>query len=145
MSSTPWNWDGESRNKASSLLNAVLRFPFLITQVTAMKGVSIVKPLSIRLQKCDIHVYEAYRQVDDIKGDLKSTRVQFDNQFQQWFETADSLATKFGIEPSIPRVEGRQEQRSNAEATTPKEYYKTALAIPFLEPLSYLKGHLFQP
>ena len=90
-------------------------------------------------------MYEAYRQVDDIKGDLKPTRVQFENQLQQRFETAVSLATKFGIEPSIPRVEGRQEQRSNAEATTPKEYYKTALAIPFLEPLSYLKGHLFQP
>ena len=133
MSSTSLNWDGESRNKASSLLNAVLTFPFLVPQVTAMKGVSIVKPLSIRLQKCDIHVYEAYRQVDDVKGDLKPTRVQFDNQFQQWFETVASLATKFGIEPSSPRVEGRQEQRSNVVATTPKEYYKRAPAIPFLD------------
>ena len=90
--STPWNWDGESRNKASFgacawefpdwlskadsvmwLLNAVLRFPFLITQVTAMKYLSSVKPLSIRLQKHDIGVYEVYHQVDDIKGDLKLT------------------------------------------------------------------------
>ena len=39
-SNTPWNWNGESRNKACSLLNAVLRFPFLITQVTAMKYLS---------------------------------------------------------------------------------------------------------
>ena len=66
-------------------------------------------------------MYEAYRQVDDLKGDLKPTRVQIDNQFQQWFETAVTLATNFGIEPSIPRVEGRQEQRSNVEAKTPKE------------------------
>ena len=70
-SNTTWNWNGESRNKASSLLNAVLRFPFLIPQVTAMKYLSFVNPLSIRLQKHDIDVYEAYRQVDDLKGDLK--------------------------------------------------------------------------
>ena len=44
---TPWNWNGESRNKACSLLNAVLRFPFLITQVTAMKCLSLVKPQAL--------------------------------------------------------------------------------------------------
>ena len=88
-----------------------------------MKCLLIIKPRGIRLQKCvncDIDVCEAYRQVDDIKGDLKLSREQIDTQFQQWFETAATLATKFDIEPSIPRVEGLQEQRSNAvEATTP--------------------------
>ena len=69
-SNTPWNWNGKSRNKACSLLNAVLKFPFLITQVTAMKNLSFVKPLSIRLQKQD-DVYEANCQVDDLEGDLK--------------------------------------------------------------------------
>ena len=87
-----------------------------------MKCLLIVKPQGIRLQKCvkcDIDVYETYRQVDDIKGDLKLSREQIDTQFQQWFETAASLATKFGIKSSIPRIEGLQEQRSNVEATTP--------------------------
>ena len=71
-----------------------------------MKCSSIVKPRSIRLQKCDIYIYEAYRQVDDIKGDLKLSREQIDIHFQQWFERTATLATKFGIEPSISRVEG---------------------------------------
>ena len=59
-----------------------------------MKCLSIVKPLSNRLQK---------------------------RQFPQWFETAATLARKFGIEHCIPRVEGRQEHHSNVEATTLKD------------------------
>ena len=65
------------------LLNAVLRFPFLITQVTAVKCLSIVKPLRIRPQKRDIDLYEVYRQVDDSKGDLKLAREQIHTQLQQ--------------------------------------------------------------
>ena len=65
--------------------------------------ISILKAPSTRLQKHRIDVYEAYRQVDDIKGDLKLAREQIDTQFQQWFETAATLSRKLGIEPFIPR------------------------------------------
>ena len=79
-SSTPWNLYGESQNKACLLLNAVLRFPFLINQVTAMKCYRSYKPL-IRQPKRDIDVYEAYCQVDDLKDQLKPSREQVDTQF----------------------------------------------------------------
>ena len=81
-------------------------------------------------------MYETYWQVDDIKGDLKLAREHIGTQFQQWFETAATLSRKFGTEPSIPRVVGRQEDRSNVEARTPKEYYKKALVIPLLDHLA---------
>jgi len=56
---TAWNWDTDSKSKANSLLYAVCNFQFIITQIT-MKCLSILKPLSIKLQKRDIDVYEAY-------------------------------------------------------------------------------------
>ena len=78
-SSSPWNWDAESRNKASSLLNAVLRFPSLIAQVTAIKCLLIVKPLSIRLQKRDIDVSTRHTAHFVIsKSGLKLAREQID-------------------------------------------------------------------
>ena len=81
--------------------------------------------------KRDIDVYEAYCQVD-IKGDIKIAR-----EFQQWFEIAATLSRKFGIEPSIPMVVGRQEHRRNMEATT--------CCNTLARPPSYPDGHLFQP
>ncbi|KAJ8024668.1 52 kDa repressor of the inhibitor of the protein kinase [Holothuria leucospilota] len=43
------------------------------------------------------------------------------------------LRNLIGTEPSKPRIAGRQQLRSNAPASTPYEYYKRNLAIPFLD------------
>ena len=46
-----------------------------------MKCLSFIKPLNIRPQIHDIDVHKAYRQVDDLKGDLKLSWEQIDTQF----------------------------------------------------------------
>lgn len=48
---------------------------------------------------------------------------------------AKTTARKANIEPSMPRVVGRQWHRSNVEAETPKDYYKRALTVPLLDHL----------
>ena len=48
---TAWNWDTDSKSKANNLLHAVSNFEFIIAQITTMKWFSILKPLSIKLQK----------------------------------------------------------------------------------------------
>ena len=48
---TAWNWDTDSKSKANNLLHAVSNFEFIIAQITTMKCFSILKPLSIKLQK----------------------------------------------------------------------------------------------
>ena len=45
--------------KASGLANAISSFSFIITLLTAMKCLSVLKPLSVKLQKRDLVVYEA--------------------------------------------------------------------------------------
>jgi len=57
---TAWNWKTDSKSKANSLLHAVSNFEFIITQITMMKCLLIMKPISIKLQKRDINFYEAY-------------------------------------------------------------------------------------
>jgi len=71
---TAWNWDTDSKSKANSLLHAVSNFEFIITQITTMKCLSILKPSSIKLQKRDIDVYEAYSHIRDLKGELQDIR-----------------------------------------------------------------------
>ena len=44
--------------KASGLANAISSFSFIITLLTAMKCLSVLKSLSVKLQKRDLDVYE---------------------------------------------------------------------------------------
>ena len=77
---TAWNWDTDSKSKANNLLHAVSNFEFIITQITTMKCLSILKPLSIKLQKRDINVYETYNHIKDLKGELQDIRGDIDRQ-----------------------------------------------------------------
>ncbi|KAJ8029424.1 hypothetical protein HOLleu_28807 [Holothuria leucospilota] len=56
-----------------------------------------------------------------------------ETDFGTIYSQAVSMAEKIGIEPSKPRIAGRQQLRYNAPASTPYEYHKRNLAIPFLD------------
>ena len=43
-----WSWDTDTKDKASGLANAISSFSFIITLLTAMKCLSVLKPLSVR-------------------------------------------------------------------------------------------------
>ena len=45
--------------KARGLANAMSSFSFIITLLAAMKCLSVLKPLSVKLQKRDLDVYES--------------------------------------------------------------------------------------
>ncbi|XP_044170439.1 zinc finger MYM-type protein 1-like [Acropora millepora] len=84
---TTWNWETDSKSKANNLLHAVSNFEFIITQITTMKCLSILKPLSIKLQKRDIDVYEAYNHIKDLKGELQDIRGDIDKYCSDWYDT----------------------------------------------------------
>ena len=132
---TAWNWDTDSKSKENNLLHAVSNFEFIIAQITTMKCLSILKPLGIKLQKRDIDVYEAYKHIKDLKDEPPDVRGDIDKYCSDWYGMAKTTARKENIEPSMPRVVGRQQHGSNAEAGTSKDYYKRALTIPLLDHL----------
>lgn len=48
-----WKWNQETRTKANSFLSVITQFQFILTMITVMKCLSVLKPLSIQLQKRD--------------------------------------------------------------------------------------------
>ena len=96
--------DTDSKSKANNLLHAVSNFEFIITQITTMKCLSTLKPLSIKLQKRDIDVYEAYNHIKDLKGELQDIRGDIDKYCSDWYGMAKTTGRKANIEPSMPRV-----------------------------------------
>ena len=91
---TAWNWDTDSKSKANNLLHAVSNFEFIITQITTVKCLSILKPLSIKLKKRDIDVYEAYNHIKDLKGELQDIRGDIDKYCSDCYGMAKTTARK---------------------------------------------------
>ena len=58
---------------------------------------------------------------------------------------AKTTARKANIEPSMPRIVGRQQHRSTVKAGTQKDYYKRALTIPLLDHLISEIDTSFEP
>ena len=51
------------------------------------------------------------------------------------YETALEIASKVGVDESMPRISSRQQHRSNVPSLDPSEYYKRILTIPTLDHL----------
>ena len=89
-----------------------------------MKCLSVLKPLSIQLQKGDSDIYKAYTQVGSVKSDLKAIREQIEVHFSRWYEASIELGKDVDVEPTVPRIVNRQRHRDNVPAATPVKYFQ---------------------
>ena len=69
------------KGEANGCLAVVTKFQFIVTMIAVMKCLSVLKPLSIELQKCDSDTYKACTQVGSMKSDLKAIREQHNVHF----------------------------------------------------------------
>ena len=65
---------------------------------------------------------------------MQHVRDNVNDFHSQWFHLAKSRAEEVGVgAPSIPICCSQQKNRSNTPAEDPKEYFKHAITIPFLD------------
>ena len=134
-----------TKNKASGLANAISSFSFIITLLTAMKCLSILKPLSVKLQKRDLDVYEAYTISNNVTDDLQNIRDNIEDIWTEWFDLAVTTEANVGVVFSIPCRTNQQQHNDNVPAQTPSDYYKRAVAIPLLDHLQSEMKTYFNP
>ncbi len=72
--------------------------------------------------------------MDTVKTALCEVRDKIDTHLKKWYDSAVALGEKVDASPpSIPRRCVRQVLRSNMPASTPEEYYRRSISIPFLD------------
>ena len=108
-------------------------------------GIPVLKPLSVKLQKRDLDVYEAYTNSNNVTDDLQDIRDNMEDIWTEWFDLAVTTAANVGVVPSIPRRTNQQQHRDNVPAQTPSDYYKRAVAIPLLDHLQSEMKTYFNP
>ena len=127
------DWNRESRSDAQSLLLALTHFPFIVALVIAKDVLAYTKALSIKLQGRFVDVVSAYNQINFVKTTLQCARDDVDSVHARIYETALEIATKVGVDESMPRISKRQQHRANVPSSDPTEYYKRVLTIPTLD------------
>ena len=73
--------------------------------------------------------------VDTVLHEIKDMRGNMNNTFSKIFKKADALIKSIDAEEviKIPRIVGRQKNRSNIVMDSPGEYYRVTIAIPFFD------------
>ena len=92
-----------------------------------------LRGITSKLQKRDLDIYEAFCDVESVVKDVETIRRGIDERYESWYEEILHITRCTGGEEKQPRVVGRQQNRSNHQANSPKEYYKIAIMVPFCD------------
>ena len=89
--------------------------------------------LHVSLYTCTI--ISAHEKVVLVLDELNSVRDSSDEQFEEIWKKAHTMAEAENVELSMPRRCGTQTLRNNVEAISPASYWKRVLFIPYLDHL----------
>lgn len=124
----PWNWERETVQKASGRYHTCCSFQFLISLIIGMKTLTVIKPVSIKLEKKSNDIVKAYNMIAETEKELRQMRNNADTVFKAWCASAIDLGSDLGTEPSISRTASRQRHREN----TPHDSRKNITVGPCL-------------
>ena len=89
--------------------------------------------MTVKLRGSSIEISVSYREMNGIKEVYKELIENDEDTFEPIYNQAVLLARVVNTEPSIPRIAQRMSHRANAIASTPEEYYRRNMFIPFLD------------
>ena len=116
---TEYGWNSESSHKASSLLSAVRQFCFIHTFTVVRHGLGFIKGITPSLQSRAHDIVCAYNEILHVVQRIEEVRQCIDDEHAVWFAKVETLSNTFGCDaPAMPRICGRQQNRSNTPATT---------------------------
>ena len=130
------SWSPNSSKDALSLFFATVSFQFIVSLVIVARILEVTRPLTKQLQSASIDATEAIENITLLFSMLMRLRNEIDSVHEEWYTEAVSIASKMGTIPVQPRTVTVQVHRSNAPASSPSEYYKRNLTIPFLDHLT---------
>lgn len=127
------SYNKETSQQAVQMLNTLRCSDFVMCLVIVQKVMSYTLSLSKQLQEINTDLIRALSHVDDVINALQLLRNNADDEFLHLYEEAKVLLQENGGVVRMPRIVGRQINRSNIPASDTCTYYKINLFIPFFE------------
>ncbi len=118
---------------AFALSLAIQNFQFLVCLFIADDIMAPMQPISDAFQHKQMDLVRASERTDRVISMLQSQRSNSDSSFSEIYQRAVTFAAEHQIQPSVPRIVGRQTQRANVITSTPSEHYRINAYIPFID------------
>ena len=128
-------WSPDSLTDASTLLLALSTTDLLSALVITTVCLRYMLGLTHSLQAEAKDIVQAVSVVNNIISILRALREDVDKFDSKCFAEVQRMCDNVGVEPSLPRLCGRQCHRSNVPAQSPSEYYRRTITIPVLDHL----------
>jgi hypothetical protein len=128
------DWDANTIVTANGLLKMYCTFSFIYSFIVTMNCMSIIKPVSVKLQYKTNDIAYAYSKITDVISELKSVRAN-EQLLHDWYLQAETLANDIDVQPVVPRTVSRQHGRENVEYNSAEEYYRRITTLPLLDHL----------
>ncbi|XP_013192236.2 52 kDa repressor of the inhibitor of the protein kinase-like [Amyelois transitella] len=123
----------ETSQQAVQMLNTLRSSNFVMCLVILQKVMSYTLSLSKQLQTVNADLITAFSHVDNVINALQLLRDKVDEEYLHLYEEAKVLLEENGGILLMPRIVGRQLNRSYIPASDISTYYKLNLFIPFLD------------
>ncbi|CAH2083533.1 unnamed protein product [Euphydryas editha] len=123
----------ETSQQAVQILNTLRSSNFVMCLVILQKVMSYTLSLSKQLQAINTDIITAFSHVDNVINALQLLRHKVDEEYPHVYEEAKVLLEENGGILLMPRIVGRQLNRSNIPVSDIFTYYKINLFIPFLD------------
>ena len=128
-------WSQDSITDAVTLKSAITTTEFISSLVIASKLMMFLLGLTRSLQAEAKDILQASTEVNHLISTLKEVREKVDDHHRKWFDEIEAMCSKVAIIPSMPRLSGRQQNRSNTPASSPSQYFLRTISIPMLDHL----------
>ena len=101
-------WDYKIKHEATSLLNGVSSFEFIVPLVGIYR---LLHPLEVTTNRLQVQAVDIIKTYDDISNgskDVKIKGINIDEQFSVILKHAEQLAEKVGTQTSVTRIAKKQ-------------------------------------
>ena len=139
------DWDPASRSDAQQVLASITSFEFIVVFLTVYQFMSHLAGITFKLQKSTLDIVEAHEMITEITKMYQVERKNVDSSFVAIYTHSVRMAEKIGTVVGMPRITSRQQHRSNAEASSPREYFQRNIAIPLLDHIIMCLDEQFSP
>lgn len=126
-------FDKDSSSEAYQLLCSIKQPEFILATFVLAKVFGISLPLSKHLQTKNIDLIDAIENADSVRCIIESIRKNAESEFKSIFDEVKTKCDALNIEISLPRRTNVQKNRCNVQETSPEDYYRISLFIPFVD------------
>lgn len=124
-----------TRTKAFQLHAVATKPTFIICTFMIAKYSAILEPVVNALQSKSLDLFKCVDHIEKILSIISEHRENADSVIAEILEEATTAAGSIDVELDLPRLTQRQQHRSNHPASSPTEYWKRSLMIPYLDSL----------